>query len=879
MRKDKLSSLCAALLWLCAGTAEAVEPKDTTVTISEAGTLRNVFPGGEWAAQEQRDSVMQTFTGLKIIGPINGTDIPYLQAVCGSFSETSGNISELDLSEADIVSGGDSYGIYFSPTGDMVDLYTKDGEIGTQMFYFCGTLTRVILPRSTASIAPNAFEGTMLESLVMPEENAAYTTRDGVLFDHAVTQLVKYPALRGDADYAVPQSVSSIGDYAFEGSSNLHSVTLPDGLASIGENAFANSRLERAELPSSVRRIGSRAFSGCQQLASVVLPSSVDAMGMGVFMGCTALKSAMLPEGATDVTQMFYGCKNLVKASLPATLTSIGNMAFQSCESLEKVSLRQGIVSVGASAFDGCQNLSSISLPEGVREIGQRAFASCKGLDYLSFPATLDSVGDYVLSFASSHLSLVVGAAVPPAVGKSSFYPAPYGVTLYVPDNSVTDYGEAEGWKNFSTIKPLSEVPENPDRAFNILTEEYVPDSVFRAWIDGHLAGGTGVYTNEEAAAYDGEIFIGYSEDLESLQGIGYFTNLRRFAITNNKKLAAVDLTNNTKLREIDAMYSKALERLDIDGLDSLEVIKIGVTSLTSFDLAQLTNLSQKLRELNLMQLGLTDIDVTPFVNLVSLDLSSNKFKSIDCEGLSKLKMFSCSNMGTLTSVNLHGCAALEELIASMCPKLTNLDISDNPAITALYVHEDESLGNFDFSAQKPNLVYLNVGNTGRTELDLSGCVSLVELEFPNNPLISAPDLADCGGLTWLRAEGCGLKTLDVSNLEHLTELYCYDNALERLDISRCDQLTRLICNNNAMGEIKVWQSFDLNNPPIDYIKDGKARFVHEFTADGISRPQRPAAPTEMARYGLGGQRMGKDQRGLGIVRMSDGTTRKVIVK
>ena len=878
MRTNKLSSICAALLWLCAGSAEAVEPKDTTVTITEAGTLRDVFPGGEWATQELRDSVMQTFTGLKIIGPINGTDIPYLQAVCGSFSGTNGNISELDLSEASIVSGGESYGIYFSPTGDMVDLYTKDGEIGTQMFYFCGTLTRITLPQSTATIAPNAFEGTALESLVMPKGNTAYTTRDGVLFDYDMTQLVKYPSLRSDADYAVPQTVSSIGSYAFEGAENLRSVTLPAGLVNVGENAFSNTYLELAALPSSVRRIGSRAFSGCQHLVSVVMPSSVDSMGMGVFMGCTALKSAILPEGATDITQMFYGCKNLVSASLPSTITTIGNMAFQSCESLEKVSIKQGLVSVGSSAFDGCQSLVSLSLPEGVKEIGQRAFASCKGLDYLSFPSTLESVGDYVLSFASSHLSLVVAAPVPPAVGKSSFYPSPYGVTLYVPDNSVKDYGEAEGWKAFSTIKPLSEAPENPDQAFNILTEEYVPDPIFRAWIDEHLAGGTGMYTNEEAAAYDGEIFIGYS-DLESLQGIGYFTNLRRIALTNNSKLTTVNLTKNTQLREIDAMYSKSLEQLDIDGLDNLEVIKIGVTSLTSFDLSKYTRLAQRLRNLNLMQLGLTEIDVTPFVNLDSLDLSSNKLTSINCEGLSKLKMFSCSNMNTLTSVNLHGCAALEELIASMCPNLASLDISGSPAITALYVHEDKSLGNFDFSAQKPNLVYLNIGNTGRTELDLSGCVSLVELEFPNNPLQSVPDLSDCTELTWLRAEGCGLKSIDVSCLTKLGEFYCYDNALERLDVSHNDKPTRLICNNNAMDEIKVWQSFDLDNPPIEYLKDNKAHFVHEFTVDGISRIQHPAAPTEIARYGIDGRSVEKGQRSLNIIRMSDGTTRKVIVK
>lgn len=876
MRKNRLFGYCIALLWLCVGTASAVEQKDTTVTVKEAGTLKDVFPSKDWTTQEERDSVMQTFTGLKIIGPLNGTDISYLQAVCGSFSGTTGNISDLDLSGANIVSGGDAYGVYYSPTGDIVDLYTKDGEIGTQMFYFCGALTKLTLPLSTVSIAANAFEGSLLESLTIPQGNTVYKTVDGVLFDYEMKQLLKYPALKAGADYVVPQTVLVIGDNAFQSASNLSTITLPNALTDIGEYAFSNSSLlSVASKSSSMHVIGTRAFSGCQKLTSAVLPSSVEYMGTGVFMGCTALKEITVPKGATDLTQMFYGCKNLVKASLPKTLTTIGDMAFQSCESLEKVTLQSGVTTIGTSAFDGCSSLASLDIPEGVTKIGQRAFASCKGLNYLSLPSTLESVGDYFLSFASSNMSLVVGASEPPAVSSHSFYPSPYGITLYVPDTSVADYQAAEGWSAFSTIMAMSEAPENPNKIFNILTEEYVPDSIFRAWIDSNLAGGTGVYTNEEASAYDGEIYIGYTE-VESLKGIEYFTNLQSFCITNNTKLTSVDLTKNTNLRKIYAMYSKALEQLNIEGLDSLESINIGVTAITSFDLSKHLSLAQRLRELNLMQLNLTEIDVTPFVNLESLDLSCNQFKFIDCEGLSKLKMFSCSNITTLTSINLHGCVALEEFIASMCPKLASLDISGNPAITALYVHEDKSLGNFDFSAQKTALVYLNVGNTGRTELDLTGCTNLVELEFPSNPLVTVPDLSDCTELTWLRAESCGLKTIDVSKLTKLTEFYCYDNSLERLDISKNTKLVRLICYNNAMSEIKVWRLFDLKNPPIDYYKDDKANFVYEFTTDSICPATHSDRPTEVSRYGIDGHKVMKGQYGLTIIKMSDGTTRKV---
>ncbi len=876
MVKKKKRGMAIALAMACslAMHAAGIESKDTVVVVSEAGTLSKVFPAETWTDQAQRDSVMQTFTGLKIRGKLNGDDIVYLQAVCGSWAEVTGNVEKLDLSEASIVSGGDAYSTYYNTEGRSEQLFTADQVVGAKMFSYCGALKSLVLPSNTVSVSSNAFDGTSLEKIEISDANAHYKTQDGVLYDYALATLVKYPSANARTSFEIPSSITEINASAFENSSFLTTLVIPDSLKKIGESAFGNcNSLTSIDLPVEMETIGDRAFMSCMKLQSITMPSKVASIGSSLFMGCGALKEVSLPNGTHDISRMFYGCQSLEKVKLPSSVKTFGESAFQSCSSLKSVNVPV-VEEIGESAFDGCKSLEQLEIPEGVKRLGSRAFASCSALSYLSLPSTIESVGDYLLSFASYDMDLVLKAVVPPTASSSSFYPAPYGVRLYVPDANVDDYAEAEGWKAFSSIGKLSEAPASPVSEYNILSDEYVPDEEFRAWIDTNLANGSGYFSNKDAEAYDGEIFIGYT-DIASLQGIEYFSSIESIALTNNNNLEAVDLHMNTHLRNIDVLYSMSLVDLNIEGLKNLEVLNIGMTNIANFDLSKYTYLAPTLKELNVSKLKLETIDVTPFVNLEKLDVSSNQLATVDCGNLSKLKLFSCSNTPTLTSINLKGCVSLEELIASMCD-LNGLDLSDNQALNAIYVQENQKLGNIELTPTvKSQLQFLNIGNTGCTSVNLDGCVNLEEFECPSNALEQTPSFKDCEKLNWLRIENTAISDIDVSYCSELKEFYCYGNNLDKLDISHNENLERLVCHENGesgMKEIKVWTSFDIDNPPIDCIKDDNTKFVYEFSTTGIaSQVYEAENPSVVSRYDMSGRKLTGKVHGLNILVKSNG--------
>ncbi len=876
-KKKRGAAIMLALTCPLALYASNIESKDTMVVVSEAGTLSKVFPAESWTDQAQRDSVMQTFTGLKIQGKLNGNDIVYLQAVCGSWADVMGNVEKLDLSEATIVSGGDAYSTYYNAEGYPEELFTSDNVVGSKMFCYCGALRSIVLPSNTMLVSANAFDGTSLEKIEISDANTHYKTQNGVLYDYTLTTLVKYSSANTRTSFVLPSSITEINANAFENSSFLTSVVIPETLEKIGESAFGNcNSLATINLPNEMQTIGDRAFMSCMNLQSITMPSKISSIGNSLFMGCGALKEVSLPNGTLDISRMFYGCQSLEKVTLPSSIKTFGESAFQSCSSLKAVNVPV-VEEIGESAFDGCKSLELLIVPEGVKKLGSRAFASCSTLSYLSLPSTIESVGDYLLSFASYDMDLVLKASVPPTASSSSFYPAPYGIRLYVPDANVDDYANAEGWKAFSSINKLSDAPASPVSEYNILSEEYVPDEIFRAWIDTNLANGYGCFTNNEAEAYDGEIAIGYT-DIASLQGIEYFTSIKSIVLTNNNNLETIDLHENSNLRKIEVLYSMSLKNLNIEGLKNLEVLNIGMTNITNFDLSKYTYLAPTLKELNVSKLKLSTIDITPFVNLEKLDVSSNQFTTIDCSNLSKLKLFSCSNMPTLTSVNLKGCVALEELIASMC-NLTGLDLTDNQSLNAIYVQENECVGNIELTPTiKSQLKFLNIGHTGCTSINLDGCVNLEEFECPTNALEQAPNFKDCKKLNWLRIESTGISDLDVSSCPELKELYCYSNNLENLDISKNEKLERLICFENNMKEIKVWKSFDIDNPPLDYIKEDNTRFVYEFSTTGIDNPSHDANNSRVvSRYDINGRKLTGKAQGLNIIVMSDGKVTKTI--
>ncbi|MGA2974325.1 MAG: leucine-rich repeat protein [Spirochaetia bacterium] len=213
-------------------------------------------------------------------------------------------------------------------------------NINPQAFFTCSSLTSVTIPSSVTSIGSLAFGACAgLTSISVDSDNPNYESISGVLFDKSGTTLLQAPcALTGN--YAIPTSVTSIGDCAFEESA-LTSVTIPSSVTSIGVEAFAEAGLTSVIIPSSITSIGTDDFIQCTNLASVTIPSSVTSIGNGAFGGCTSLTSVTIPSGVTSIDNgAFDGCTLLnsvtVMATTPPALPS-GSLAFSNCANTLKI--------------------------------------------------------------------------------------------------------------------------------------------------------------------------------------------------------------------------------------------------------------------------------------------------------------------------------------------------------------------------------------------------------------------------------------------------------------------------------------------------------------------------------------------------------------
>ena len=229
-------------------------------------------------------------------------------------------------------------------------------SIEDSAFWECYSLTSVNIPDSVTSIGECTFLNcNSLTSITVDLNNSNYSSQDGVLFNKNKTELIQYPSGKAETTYTIPNSVISIGNWAFSGVS-LTSVIIPNSVTSIGESAFA----------------------GCCSLASVNIPDSVTSIGYQAFGSCTSLTSIVLHNNITDIGEYaFFHCENLISITIPNSVTSIRGGAFIGCGSLTSVTIPDGVTNIEDAAFASCDNLTNVTIPNSVTSIGHGVFENC----------------------------------------------------------------------------------------------------------------------------------------------------------------------------------------------------------------------------------------------------------------------------------------------------------------------------------------------------------------------------------------------------------------------------------------------------------------------------------------------------------------------
>ncbi len=344
----------------------------------------------------------------------------------------------------------------------------------------------------TAGSSDNGYVGYYAKKVYtsLSEESKLTTTDDGYIFYHDNGSYYLMGYVGTQTQLTLPESVNgnnySIYQYAFYGCSGLTSVTIGNGVTSIG----------------------SYAFDGCSGLTSVTIGNGVTSIGSYAFYGCSGLTSIEVAEGntvyhsegncliETASNTLILGWKNSV---IPDSVTRIGAYAFYYCSGLTSIVIPDSVTSIGAYAFFACSGLTSIVIPDSVKSIGEDAFYNCTALTEIKFNATAMNDlwrGDNVFYYAGQSgegLTVTIGAnvteipaylfygatgiksvvfeegSVRTSIGNYAFYNCSGLTSIVIPDN-VKSIGEYA----FYNCTALTEIKFNATAMNDLSSYNYV---------------------------------------------------------------------------------------------------------------------------------------------------------------------------------------------------------------------------------------------------------------------------------------------------------------------------------------------------------------------------------------------------------------------
>ena len=307
-----------------------------------------------------------------------------------------------DNLETVVITSGEEIPAYaFENCSSLTSIVISDSvtSIGYRAFYNCSGLTNIEIPASVTSIGSSAFEGCSNLLSVYITDIAAWCNisfagswEDGYSNPLYYAKDLYINSIK-TTSLEIPNTVSSIGAYAFINCEALTAVQIPNSVTSIGRYAFKGTRLEKVYIDDLAAwcKISFEDYTSnplCSETAALYLngilvtdiqiPENVTEIKNYTFLNYSSLTSIEIPDSVTSIgSYAFYNCSSLTSVMIGNSVTSIGEWAFSDCSNLTNVTFGNSVTSIGGAAFEGCSSLTSITIPDSVTSIGSSAFYGC----------------------------------------------------------------------------------------------------------------------------------------------------------------------------------------------------------------------------------------------------------------------------------------------------------------------------------------------------------------------------------------------------------------------------------------------------------------------------------------------------------------------
>lgn len=648
------------------------------------------------------------------------------------------------LTSVEITDGVTSIDDYaFRGCSGLMDITIPDSvtRIGEFVFYDCNNLTSMTLPFVGASkTASNGYDQVF--GYIFGYETTYYSS------DSVSGAIYQYYGNSKDYHYYIPSGIKSVtitgGEipyHAFYNCSELTSITIPDGVTSIGGAAFYNCcGLTNITIPDSVASISNGVFSDCNGLTSITIPDSVASIDSSAFSGCSGLTSITIPDSVTSIgNYAFSGCSGLTSVTIGNSVTSIGEYAFVDCYRLVEVYNKSSLsITVGSASYgdvtyyakniyksEGESKLSTdengyviytegtekvlvaytgtetdLVLPAYITKINQYAFYNCTGLTNIIIPDSATSIGAYAFRNCNGLMSVAIGNGVT-SIGSDAFY-ACTGLTSVTIPNSVTSIG----WYAFAYCFDLTTV--NWDAT--ACTEAGLYSCpIFQNCLNLTTVNiGNNVTTIPSYAFYDCSALtsITISDSVTSIGNNAFYNT----AWYNNQPDGLVyagkvaykhkgTMQNNTSIVVKEGTLGIAGSAFENCSCLTSIIIPDSVTNIGDSALSNCTALAKLIGPNNIVSAIAKQCNSKAFEIVITCGTSIGDYAFSGCIGLTSITILdgvtsigyaAFKNCNSLTSVTIgNSVTSIDFYAFSGCKNLTDLTIGSGIAKIGYYVFED----------------------------------------------------------------------------------------------------------------------------------------------------------------------------------------------